>query len=193
MFLVDLVWQSGMETQHLMTNEAAACLIQARYRGNSWRWEKKQLVATATMIQVSHPHLILILTSSSPNPHLILSQTHWRGKMARNKVDVLHNIRAGMRIQSWIRARRARIELQNSDPQLAAKLKDCRGNVDAPPAAKRAFEAAGEIMKRGPQTEAQMQRMVDLYQGAMEKGYPRKGRCLNGAVRHFSIISEFSI
>lgn len=101
MFLVDLVWQSEMETKHLMTNEAAACYIQARYRGNSWRWEKQQLIATCTMIQ-----------------------THWRGKMAKNRVNVLHNIRAGLRIQAWMRARNARIELQNTDPQLAANLKD---------------------------------------------------------------------
>jgi Tfp pilus assembly protein PilF len=90
-------------------------------------------------------------------------------------------LQAGLRIQAWLRARKARIELQNTDPQLAARLKDCRGNVEAPPAAKKAFEAAGDIMRHGPQSTVEQQRVVDLYQEALEKGYPRKGRCLNGA------------
>ena len=163
MFLVDLVWQSEMKTSHLITNEQAACMIQARHRGNAWRWEKKQLVETATMIQ-----------------------TAWRGKLARNRRDVLVNIRAGLRIQSWMRARRARLELQDSDPQLAAKLKDCRGNVEAPPRAKQLFEEAGDMLmreqRRGvPMSEEDAEYMVKLYLEAAKEGYPRKGRCYNGA------------
>eukprot|EP01043_Picozoa_sp_COSAG02_P065373 COSAG02_NODE_9842_length_2095_cov_6.406563_1_plen_609_part_10 len=159
MFLVDLVWQSGIKTSHLLTNDEAACLIQARFRGNSWRLQKQQLTEIAIMIQ-----------------------TAWRGKAARNLRDGLLDIRAGLRIQAWIRARKARRELERLDPHLAAKLKDCRGNVDAPPKAKRLFEKASRMLQSGREMSAEeWSKMADLYLEAAREGFPRKGRCYNGA------------
>eukprot|EP01043_Picozoa_sp_COSAG02_P004536 COSAG02_NODE_119_length_35335_cov_12.823192_16_plen_910_part_00 len=159
MFLVDLVWQSGIETSHLLTADEAARLIQARFRGNSWRLQKQQLTEIAIMIQ-----------------------TAWRGKAARNRRDILLDIRAGLRIQAWIRARKARRELERLDPQMAVKLKDCRGNVDAPPKAKKLFEKAGQMLQGGGEMSAEdWDKMVDLYLEAAKEGFPRKGRCYNGA------------
>ena len=163
MFLVDLVWQSEIETGHLLTTDEAARLIQARFRGNSWRLQRKQLTEIATMIQ-----------------------TAWRGKAARNRRDRLLEIRAGLRIQAWIRARKARRELESLDPKLAQKLKDCRGNVEAPPKAKKLFDQAGQIRESVHQSGREMsvedwEKMTSLYLAAAREGYPRKGRCYNGA------------
>ena len=163
MFLVDLVWQSEIETGHLLTNDEAARLIQARFRGNSWRLQRQQLTEIAIMIQ-----------------------TAWRGKAARTRRDRLLEIRAGLRIQDWIRARKARRQLESLDPQLAQKLKDCRGNVEAPPKAKQLFAQAGQVRQSVHQSGREVsmedwEKMTSLYLAAAKEGYPRKGRCYNGA------------
>ena len=142
------IGERAHEQQH------AATRIQSRFRGNRWRWEKRMLAQTATRIQ-----------------------SCWRGRQAREKVDLLRSVRAGLRIQSFIRARKARQELRQTNPLLARKLRDSGGNIHSPEEALAAFNQASTMLRKGETSDE----MVELYMRAVELGFERRNRCFNGA------------
>ena len=154
MFMVDLVWQGHMDTSEMVTITEAVVKIQSRFRGNRWRWEKRMLAQTATRIQ-----------------------SCWRGRRAREKVEFLRSVRAGLRIQSFIRARKARQELRQTNPLLARKLRDSGGNIHSPEEALAAFNQASTMLRKGETSDE----MVELYMRAVELGFERRNRCFNGA------------